>query len=306
MRQLRARNYAAQQLCLQTPTREALRQAHLNEYDSAIVTGIFDLLPGGIPQEGVPYDLVVRPEMYGQAYLQLAELYENENLPMFQIVPLSTSLIPRHIPIDTTILCHHVLGMACNGSALNIGERKFHYWRQVFNLNHHSFKKRSGMKFEGYVQTDGISLSVNIQKPQLFMQRKRKREHQPRQQSEYFWNNIPELKQEKVFIDPSRRDLLYCLGSNDQKLRYTAMQRRSETKAKEHDRIRTNIEVAALLRGPIIRPGQRTRVPSANLPSKSTVNQEYFCGYLAYFFHAMARREEVYGREVFRKLKFNK
>ena len=59
------------------------------------------------------------------------------------------------------------------------------------------------MKFEGYVQTDGISLSVIIEKPQLFKQRKRKRENQPRQQSECFCNNIPELKHEKVFIDPN-------------------------------------------------------------------------------------------------------
>lgn len=295
-----------QGLCIKTPTLEALRTANLSVYDQAIVSAIFNLLPQGIPPGGVSYDLLARPEKYGHSYVQLAYLYEAEKLPLFQIVPLCTSLIPRHIPIDTKILCHHVLGMKGNGSKLKISEKKFDYWRTAFNLRHHLFKKRSGMSFAGFVRTDGISISIVIEKPEV-KRKKRKRNHIIRQQSEYFQDHIPKLKNEKVFIDPNRRDLLYCLGSNTEKLRYTSMQRRSETKAKEHERIRTKIEVAAALRGPIIRQGRRNiRVPSANLPSKYTVNQEHFQGYLAYFFYAMTKREDVYSKEVFRKLKFAK
>ena len=55
-----------------------------------------------------------------------------------------------------------------------------------------------------------------------------------------------------VFIDPNRRDLLYCLGENpktgrEEKLRYTSSQRRKETKAKEATAKRTTILNAARL-----------------------------------------------------------
>ena len=113
-----------QGLCIETPTLEALRTANLSAYDQAIVSAIFNLLPQGIPPGGVSYDLLARPEKYGHSYVQLAYLYEAEKLPLFQIVPLCTSLIPRHIPIDTKILCHHVLGMKGNGSKLKISEKK--------------------------------------------------------------------------------------------------------------------------------------------------------------------------------------
>ncbi|KAJ3001640.1 hypothetical protein HKX48_002780, partial [Thoreauomyces humboldtii] len=33
-----------------------------------------------------------------------------------------------------------------------------------------------------------------------------------------------------VYIDPNKRDLLYCMDSSGQKLRYTSMQRDKETK----------------------------------------------------------------------------
>ena len=83
------------------------------------------------------------------------------------------------------------------------------------------------------------------------------------------------------------------------------MQRRSETKAKLHDKIRTNIEVAAGVRQPRFR-GLRPQIQTVNLPPRKTVNIEYFDIYLRNFFLAMDEREEVYGNPQFRKLKFAK
>ena len=94
--------------------------------------------------------------------------------------------------------------------------------------------------------------------------RKRKRGTRPR--TDYFQDHIAELKHKMVFIDPNRRDLLYCLGSNKKKLRYTSVQRRFETKAELHEKIRTDIEVEAGLRQRI---NQRSyhRIPMVHLPS---------------------------------------
>ena len=101
------------------------------------------------------------------------------------------------------------------------------------------------MMFQGFIRTDGYSVSVLLQESAGFAGGARNRGTPV--VTDYFQN---ELKEDHLYIDPNRRDLLYCLGSNDEKLRYTSMQRRSETKAKLHDKIRTNIEVAAGVRGP--------------------------------------------------------
>ena len=83
------------------------------------------------------------------------------------------------------------------------------------------------------------------------------------------------------------------------------MQCRSETKAKLHEKIRTNIEVAAGVRGPRFR-GLRPQIHTVNLLSRKTINIEYFDVYLKHLFLAMMEREEVYANPQFRKLKFAK
>ena len=64
--------------------------------------------------------------------------------------------------------------MKGNGSKLKINEKKNDYKQTVFNLKHHLFKKRSGMLFAGFVRTDGISISIVIEKPEV--KRKKKKE----------------------------------------------------------------------------------------------------------------------------------
>lgn len=65
------------------------------------------------------------------------------------------------------------------------------------------------------------------------------------------------------------------------------------------------IEVAAGVRGPRFR-GLPPQIHTVNLPSRKTVNIEYFDAYLQHFFLAMEEREEVYANPQFRKLKFSK
>ena len=81
----------------------------LSRYDCNVGMSIIDILPRYIPAQGVQYDLVVRPEIYGRSYIQLAALNEFHGMKKFNAIPLSHSLILRHIEVDTTILCNHLL-----------------------------------------------------------------------------------------------------------------------------------------------------------------------------------------------------
>ncbi len=132
-------------------------------------------------------------------------------------------------------------------------------------------------------------------------QRKRRRV----EQSLYFEDNIEDIRENHVFIDPNRRDLLYCLSQdddgNDVKLRYTSMQRRKEIGSKRHEQIRHTIEFDAGLRG-----NEGVRIPTVPLPPRSTLNEPAFLLYVLNFFGTMAEKEVVYTRPIFRKLKFSK
>ncbi|KAJ3218167.1 hypothetical protein HK099_005181, partial [Clydaea vesicula] len=64
------------------------------------------------------------------------------------------------------------------------------------------------------------------------------------EKSEYFQDHLEDLHSNKVYIDPNKRDLLYCLGSNGKKLRYTQMQRRKESELKRYRKVRERYQVA--------------------------------------------------------------
>ncbi|KAJ3212805.1 hypothetical protein HK099_007664 [Clydaea vesicula] len=117
-------------------------------------------------------------------------------------------------------------------------ETKPGYWSQVFNLNNKAFKRKRGVSNElsltGMIRTDLVGISVNIDPPptkgrridaldtEVYLER----------------NTVGLIKENFVVIDPNKRDLLYCLGSNNHKLRYTQPQREMETGKKKYRKIR--------------------------------------------------------------------
>ena len=138
------------------------------------------------------------------------------------------------------------------------------------------------------------------------------RQRRPKVQSEYFQDHVDQIRENKVvfdltsqvYIDPNRRDLLYCLGSNDLKLRYTSMQRRKETGSKgnqaiiiiEHSRIRHTVEHDF---------GLHDRIPTVPSPPRSTLNLHAFRLYLYDFFNNTRNMEETYQLRIFRRLRFS-
>jgi hypothetical protein len=316
---LRSRARIVQNCCLSSRRLDAYNNLQL--HDRQIINSIRDILPTNIHANGVPYGVVAKPELYHQSYYRLALLYEREGMKLYNVFPLSTSAIPRHVMFDTLLLCKHVLGMP--GTNLGITIRKMDYWGEVVDLKKKAFQSRSGMRFQGdcktypgSVRTDGVSISVILDKNQV-RRRKRKRKSPP--PSIYFEDNLDQIREKKVFCDPNRRDLLYCLGKDvnsineaeegviqdanegaDATLRYTSVQRRKETRSKSHAQVREEIEMNAGLRG---RGNQR--IPTVLLPSRTTLDLIAYRLYLLNFFSTLQEKEQVYGREVFRKLRLS-
>ena len=293
-----------------------IRQNNLTEEQKDFVNDLTDLLqlPTRLDEtKNLEYDIATQPLEYFNSYKILSTLFEFEDFKNFNFVPLSTSLIPRHITIDTTALCRMIYRTAVPPLDL---DKKHELWSQCFKLGKKEFKPKPGWYFDGMIRTDGVSVSILFKKyrPEQLMfdndqelqdakkklekeskekakAEKEKKKRQKKQKTkattkkskgssatvqkpnvndsdsddsdndpeilidddeiavDYFQNAMrnPDLKADmqvkrKVFIDPNKRDLIYCLGSDEgPKFRYTSMQRRLETGAKEFRKIREKV-----------------------------------------------------------------
>ncbi|KAJ3377461.1 hypothetical protein HDU92_008254, partial [Lobulomyces angularis] len=142
------------------------------------------------------------------------------------------------------------------GSELTIGTLNIKYnlediWNQLFNMKKRNHSKQEMERFFQKTLQQTIKKRIEKEKKeknqtilQPFKPRKKNNAIIVNQKkdlpSEYFQDNI--LKENHVYIDPNKRDLLYCLGWNDDKLRYTQMQRRHESRSKHYEFIRNKLE----------------------------------------------------------------
>lgn len=133
-------------------------------------------------------------------------------------------------------------------------------------------------------------LSITLGPPSRQHGRKRKRiKIKKGNDGTYVYQDPSLIKPDFVVIDPNKRDLLYCLGSNDQKLRYTQPQRAKETRRKKYARILQSLD----------RPDQNYG------HSRTTVDAAEFDLYLTSYFLDFERREDHYRNNVYRKLRLN-
>ena len=310
-----------------------IRDNNLNQVQLQFVTNLTNRLQLPVRldmDKNLEYDVASQPLEYINSYQILSTLFESEDFKNFNFVPLSTSLIPRHITIDTTALCKMIHRTAV--PQLN-PDSKHYLWSQCFKLGKKEFKPKVGWYFDGMIRTDGVSISILFKKytpNELYAEmfndyqelqnakdelekelkekakaekekekEKKKRQNNQKQKATakkwktskgsvriqndsdpddpdpgdpmnldapiippeiipakidmYFQEAMenPALKadmevKKKVFIDPNKRDLIYCLGSHGEdiqpedapKFRYTSMQRRVETGAKEFRKTR--------------------------------------------------------------------
>ncbi|KAJ3384669.1 hypothetical protein HDU92_003475, partial [Lobulomyces angularis] len=219
--------------------------------DQVLTAHILAILPQQIIANGIPRDITTRPEAYLNSYIELSRLFDQYGLKAFNAIPLSTSTIPRYIIIDTTILLQQILGIT---QSVPINEAtKPGYWSQVFNLSKKAFRRKRGLNnelsFTGMIRTDLVGVSVNIGPPPTKGRRGKKRIRLYGPSSEVYLdeNSCGLVKENYVVIDQNKRDLLYCLGSNNLKLRYTQLQREKESKKRRYHKFReTGFDVMLL------------------------------------------------------------
>uniref|UniRef100_A0A6C0AEZ4 Uncharacterized protein n=1 Tax=viral metagenome TaxID=1070528 RepID=A0A6C0AEZ4_9ZZZZ len=270
--------------------------------------------------DSIHYDLKSNTQDYLISMFYILEQFEifnkhNENtdtkeIRLFNVLPLRTNIISKHITIDTCGLISNFIetDIAKNLSNYKKDNNQFNLWNRFFKLNHKSLKKNK-YTFNFMIKTDGISVSI------LFI--KLDKNNIPLKKS--FKNNTDnfdyieqveitqDIKNKKVIcIDPGYSDIIYCGAKNEkgdlQTFRYTQNQRRLETKSKKYNKIIEEINTETKISNKSIKEIE-TKLSKLN---SKTINFEKFYKYCIKKNKLNSKLYQHYQQRIFRKLKLNR
>lgn len=242
-------------------------------------------------------------------------LDEKNQIRLFNVLPLRTNIIPKHICIDTCGLIQNLIGDEYNYRLLSTYKKENKYnalWSKCFKINNRVFKKGRQYTFNFMIKTDGVSCSVLFIKTDEFgIPLSKTLENKKCCQEEnidYIENTLitKELQNMKVVCaDPNMSDLIYC-GSKDadgtlETFRYTQNQRRLETRTKKYSKIIDTVNKDTIINDQTIK-GIETELSVLN--SKS-------CDYDKFKLYCIGKNKmngklnDHYQQFFFRKFKLN-
>ena len=307
-------------------------------------------------KNSIPYDIESNTQDYLSSFIyigkQLELLNNDENVEyveydndfededignkkykirLFNIIPLRTNIIPKHITIDTCGLIQNFLGDKSTSDYYKKYKKQpgmqHDLWSDVFNLEDDIFttrnrfkpkqaKKRDSYidknyKFNYMIKTDGISVSIlfikldNNGNPLKFDENKFDKERQ----KPCYIEDETNFKGFEDFVcaDPNKEDLIYCASKSKDKngnlkvFRYTQNQRRVETRKKKYCKIIDKINKESLIEGKTIK--EHEAILSSY--SRKTNSFEEFKEYLIHKNKLNNTLYEHYKQYLFRKLKLN-
>lgn len=252
----------------------------------------------------VNYSLKANPLSFLQGMIYMSDALEQQGRKLFQSVPLRTDIIPHHITLDTaSIINIFPIQSGVKGQLLKaVRQNKGTIWKEFLRLDQRVFRQK-GYEFNGQIQTDGVSVSLSfIRKDHV-----NKRYGQRVEYCEHKCDDFPYLEEldksqvealkthPMIGCDPGKRNLVFLIDENGQKLRYTAPQRRKESHVKRSQR---TLQYVKKKEGII---EKETVLSEYN--SKS-VNYDKFKMYLKAKILLNSETEYFYSKEIWRKERF--
>jgi hypothetical protein len=275
-----------------------------NEWKTTHLTNI---LPKDI-KKSIHYDIKVRPFDYLKGMLYMNSVLEQMESKLFQPLPLRNNIIPKHIILDTASL----INLFCpeknkegkkvkKGDLLSkVKDNQNEVWNNFLDLRNRIFKNKH-YQFHNQIQTDGISCCLLFIRKDL--KDKKWGSKVPTLQEQEF-HSIEDLSKEQldtlknrniIGCDPGKRNLVYMMDKNGNKLQYTAPQRKRESKAKTNQRI---------LLVEKNRNGIIQKETALSLQNSKSVDYDKFKTYLVEKNKLNKETLEFYKRETWRKMKF--
>jgi hypothetical protein len=213
-------------------------------------------LPNRPINKSVSYDVKINSQEYLKHYIwinkKLEDMSTSENeLRLFNVTPLSLSLIPKNITIDTPSLINILLEYGVSDALKNVNKCKQEIWSLIFNLDAKIFKK-NGYTFNNMIKTDGVSCSIIFAKNEYMIDShlkkinsgtaKKMRILREVIENAYVEENIEKIKENYATTDPNFGNMLNMIGKNNKRMRYTRNQRNNETKNKKYKMIRKSVD----------------------------------------------------------------
>ncbi|KAJ1858050.1 hypothetical protein LPJ76_001288 [Coemansia sp. RSA 638] len=231
-------------------------------------------------ENSIYYDVKANPGKHLKAFIWLEIIFAEWGMSCTQALPLRSSWVYAHVPLNTAMLVQCVFSEPYN--RISGGKEKIQphintYWKRAVDLQQDIFRSHGHYKFMGYMVTDGVSISAvrelvdeepggkkvckePAEKTVCKSKRGRPRKQaqpaqpepvQPQQQADYAY--IHDLSQATlqsttrrcVLVDPGRRDMLYMMHEKstveDKKVyRYTQNQQCVETRRRKYQKILEN------------------------------------------------------------------
>ncbi|KAJ2472055.1 hypothetical protein IWW56_006217 [Coemansia sp. RSA 2131] len=133
--------------------------------------------------DSIYLDINMHPERHIKAFIMLNKCLANADYQCIQALPLQSSWVYGHVPMDTQILVHHILkeqykpvtdkrpavstkkpaASDDKSAASTVEQVRFtdeEYWAKVVDLKLRVFKDHSQHTFNRFILTDGVSLCV--------------------------------------------------------------------------------------------------------------------------------------------------
>ena len=102
---------------------------------------------------------------YLKPYIYINKQLENfndESIRLFNVLPLRSNIVPKHICIDTCGLISNFLGDESTTSHYKNykkNDNQYKLWDRIFDIKNKIFKKKY-YTFNYMIKTDGISVSI--------------------------------------------------------------------------------------------------------------------------------------------------
>ena len=297
-----------------------------------------------IPDEvnkSIPYDCKCDPYKYIKYSFYMNEKYEEYNetireqiqelqnnngstkeikllnceiIKLFQPLSLRKSCVPKYVTIDTATLINLFSERGNKGKLLqSLKENQELVWYDYFRMDRKIFKSSKDYIFNYTIQTDGIGCSILFKHISL---KNKKYGGRVKEVS----NDIPyiddlnktqlEILQNKkiICLDPGKKNLAYMMDDEGNELKYTCMQRDTESLAKRNKRILITNKKRTELTS-IINPETSNIIEQETILSKylsTTVNYDKFKDFIKMKHKVNQNTKSFYEKELYRKLNWRK
>ena len=202
-------------------------------------------------KNNIVYDLMCSPMDYFPCMIFMMKQIEKEEQTIYNVFPMRSEVILKHIRLDTTTLVHLLMTKKQGNKSdfltkgnLKINEDKI--WEFFFRTERKFFKKKY-YEFHHMIETDGVSCSLLLLRKDL-VGKKLPMMKKGLSNETYIdeLNDYSNLQNKKIVgIDPGKCDLIYCVDADNKeanKFRYSQDQRRKETKKKKYSKIQLELK----------------------------------------------------------------